>query len=67
MMSCAAPKDAGSLEIRYEPFSFRLGFFLSCCSVLFMSALALFVEFPRNTRRQPFKRLMEYIQRSKPQ
>jgi hypothetical protein len=50
MMGCQVPPEAGSLEIIYEPFSFRLGLFLSCCFVLLLSTVVCFLQYPAQRR-----------------
>ncbi|MBN1866139.1 hypothetical protein JW916_02485 [Candidatus Sumerlaeota bacterium] len=46
MMSCAVPQDVERLEFRFEPFSFRLGLFISCCFAMLLTASLFFANFP---------------------
>jgi hypothetical protein len=47
MMGCHLPKGATAFSFAFEPYSYRIGFFLSCCFVLFLSTIVFFLDFPR--------------------
>ena len=47
MMGCQLPKGPTGFQFAFEPFSFRMGFFLSCCFVLLLSSTLFFLDFPR--------------------
>jgi hypothetical protein len=47
MMGCYLPKGPSVFRFAFEPFSFRIGFFISCCFVLILSTAVLFLDFPR--------------------
>lgn len=49
MMHCTVPPGPTHLEIRFEPFSFRLGLFVSCCSALLLCAFLCFIRQPVHT------------------
>lgn len=49
MMGCQIPAGPTHLEIRFEPFSFRLGLFVSCCFALFLCTFACFIRQPVRT------------------
>ncbi|HBF33112.1 TPA: hypothetical protein DDW35_00985, partial [Candidatus Sumerlaeota bacterium] len=46
MMSCDAPVGPSKLHFQFEPFSFRLGAFISCLFVLLLSSCVFFLDFP---------------------
>jgi hypothetical protein len=47
MMACQLPKGPTVFQFAFEPFSFRMGFFLSCCFVLLLSSTIFFLDFPK--------------------
>jgi hypothetical protein len=48
MMEADLPKGTTSFEIVYEPYSFRLGLFISCCFVTMLCICAVFYDRPRD-------------------
>lgn len=54
MMGCEMPLGAKTLEVVYEPHSFRLGLFISCVFAMIWAALIPFLAFPRR-HRSPVK------------
>ncbi|MFP4379942.1 MAG: hypothetical protein ACLFUS_05500 [Candidatus Sumerlaeia bacterium] len=62
MMGCRLPSDVSFVKFKYEPFSFRLGLFISCLFVMLLGMQVFFLQFPRNlVRRQPIQSLYEYM------
>ncbi len=51
MMGVSIPEGPSRVRIQYEPFSFRLGLFISCCFVLLVSCAASFLPFKQAARR----------------
>jgi hypothetical protein len=49
MMHCTVPPGPTQLEIRFEPFSFRLGLFVSCCFALLLCSFLCFIRQPVRT------------------
>ena len=64
MMSCVVPVGPAEVEVAYEPFSFRLGLFISCCFVMVLTTLCFFFEFPRD-KEDPLKRRLRRRRRMK--
>ena len=46
MMRCEVPAGPTHMEIRFEPFSFRLGLFVCCCFALLLCSFVCFVRQP---------------------
>lgn len=64
MMSCEAPVGPAEVEVAFEPYSFRLGLFISCCFVMGLSALAFFYDYPHD-QPDPLRRRLKRMRRGK--
>jgi hypothetical protein len=51
MMEVSIPEGPTRVRVQYEPFSFRLGLFISCCFFLVVSCAASFLPFKQVARR----------------
>ncbi len=54
MMGVEVPEGTVSFRFRYEPFSFRLGLFISCSFAMLLSGMVFFLRYPE--KPAPFKR-----------
>ena len=61
MMAFYAHAGESNLRIQYEPFSFRLGLFISCLTAMLLCGGAVFYRYPRPAH--PWKRKLSPAKR----